>query len=194
MASDHRVAQPGDICLLLTPAARELQRLRSHQIKLQASYGGKIFEHLHITCQRLNLDSEHDTLEFIDQLDKRVKWLKTFPLLADSIIQFHAPFWQTQVLRWRIQETEAWMKFKYDLRDILSAMDSPSHYDRIRRATCTALVLDSDGTMDLSEMLPTFPLHLFMASQIEISRINKSNDFEYLGTVELDNAVSHTYQ
>lgn len=193
MTSDHRVAQPGDICLLLTPAARELQRLRSHQIKLQARYGGKIFEHIHITCQRLSLDREHNTFEFIDQLDKRVKWLKPFPLHADNIIQFYAPFWQTQVLRWRIQETEPWMKFKYNLLDILSEMDSPSHYDRIRRATCTALVLDSDENMDLSEMLPTFPLHLFTASQIEISRIKKPNDFEYLGTVELDNAVSHTY-
>jgi hypothetical protein len=193
MTSDHRVAQPGDILFLLTPAARELQRLRSHQIKLQARYGGKIFEHIHITCQRVSLDGEHTTFEFIEQLDKRVKSLKTFPLFADNIIQFYAPFWQTQMLRWRIQDTDPWMKFKYDLRDILSAMNSPSHYDRIRRATCTALVLDSDVNMDLSEMLPTFPLHLFMASQIEISRINKQNDFEYLGTVELDNAGSHIY-
>ncbi len=187
MKSNHRTAQSGDLFLLLTPTAQELQRVQQYQLNLQDIYGGHRIDHIHITCQRFSLENGLSTKYIVDYLQKEISKFTTFPIFADKVIQFHAPFWQSQMLRWRIQNTNAWVEFQYQLRTLLNEMNCPSHYERIRRATCTALMLDSKVSVEQEDIHTKYPFYLFQACQVMISRV-RPNSFEYIGKIEFGNS------
>ena len=54
-----RPAQLGDICVLLEPTDQdEIRLLRQRQLALQARFGGKPIENVHLTCQRFESQDE----------------------------------------------------------------------------------------------------------------------------------------
>ena len=55
MKQSPRVARPGDVCILLEPDVNEIPRLRWLQRELQTSFGGRMQERVHFTCQRFEL-------------------------------------------------------------------------------------------------------------------------------------------
>ena len=50
-----RVAQAGDICVLLEPAKHEIAVIETRQRALQAAFGGEQHLPVHYTCQRFSL-------------------------------------------------------------------------------------------------------------------------------------------
>jgi len=183
--SIHRVAQPGDIFILLVPSAQELHLLRQWQEELQTRYGGKPVSHIHITSQRFTPLQQDLEKTCIDKLNEDLQNLHSFPVFTDMLTQFYAPYWDTKVLRWRIQETNAYAAFRDILDNILLNINCPSHFDRQRYATCTALNMDHEVDLESNPPGRLFPALLFTARKLLISQLVDKNDFEIIETINL---------
>ncbi|MFH1634829.1 MAG: hypothetical protein ABIG63_12605, partial [Chloroflexota bacterium] len=94
---NQRLAQPGDIFVLLVPVAQELQLLRKKQAELQAQCGGQIVDHVHITCQRFTPPWMQFAATCVATLTKEIRAFAPFPVFSDGLVQFRAPYWQTHV-------------------------------------------------------------------------------------------------
>ena len=183
---NHRLAQTGDIFILLVPVAQDLQLLRQKQAELQAQCSGQIVDHVHITCQRFTLNHEQIAATCIATLAKQIGAFAPFPVFSDGLVQFRAPYWQTHVLRWRIQETEAWKSFRQFLDQSLAKHDCPSHFSRQRHSTCTTLSLDAKVNPENYANKISFPFRLFTAREVVISQLTDDNCFAVLETIELE--------
>jgi hypothetical protein len=181
-----RVAKPGDIFLLLVPTAQELHHLRQQQTMLQARYGGQMVPLLHITCQRFTAQEEALEASCIDIFKKELSDIQPFTIYTDMLIQFFAPYWQKQVLRWRVQETDEYASFRDRLDVTLKKTNCCSQFDRYRFATCTALNLENP--IELEENPPgfSFPAILFTAKELLVSKLEDENQFEILSTITLN--------
>ena len=181
--SDHRIARPGDIFLLLVPPARELHRIKAWQANLQSRFGGRILPDPHITCQRFTPAQGLSTADCLRNLAGELGSIRPFPIYTDRLIQFHAAYWQTQVLRWRIQETDEYAEFRDRLDITLQRIQCPSHFNRLRHATCTAIELDQPT--DLPQKIATagLPAILFTARTLLVSELLESFEFDILQTL-----------
>ena len=181
--SDHRIARPGDIFLLLVPSARELHRLSAWQAKLQSRFGGRIVPDPHITCQRFSPTQGLSQDDCLQNLAGELGSIRSFPIYTDRLIQFHAPYWQTQVLRWRIQETDEYAEFRDHLEITLHRIQCPSHFNRLRHATCTALELEQPAELPGEIATAGLPAILFTASTLLVSELLDSFEFAILQTL-----------
>jgi len=179
-----RAAKAGDICVLLMPDKLDLMNLRSSQEALVKAFDGWIVPEVHITCQRFNPEGVHDIKALLPGLTEKIAKLSSFPIYADGLVQFMAPFWQTHVLRWQIQETPSWMRFIDGLDQSLRVGGLEPHYPHDRPFTCSALDLINPVQLEYAPKM-TYPKLLFNAHRVVFSKILGLNDFETLGTAEL---------
>jgi hypothetical protein len=184
--SKARVAKPGDIFLLLVPTAQELHHLRQQQTMLQARYGGQMVPLLHITCQRFTPQEEAFEASCIDIFKMELQNIQPFTIYTDKLIQFFAPYWQTQVLRWRVQETEVYASFRDKLDMTLTKTNCRSQFDRFRFASCTALNLENPIVLEENTPGFSFPAPLFTAKELLVSKLEDENHFEILSTITLN--------
>lgn len=186
--NDHRTAKPGDICVLLEPSEDESAELRQRQISLQALFGGRPHECVHLTCQRFELQDEYLLPDVIRNLQSALLTVQPFPIIAVSLIQLDHPFWQSRLLRWRIQGTSELQCFGATVEEALVTMGITPHFSHTsgwRPTLVTALEAIPEANLDrhLGGML--FPHHLFVARQVVLSRIKGRGDFQILGTIQL---------
>jgi hypothetical protein len=181
----HLVAQPGDIFLLLVPSNNEKQRLRQRQADLQARYGGEPVAFPHITCQRFTPPEGQFPEACIASLKGELKAQPQFTIFTDKLIQFHAPYWGTQVLRWRVQESEEYAGFRELLDAALSKLKCSSHFKRQRHATCTALDLEDVVDLESNPAEGAFPAPLFIAREMLVSKLVDGNQFQILDNIYL---------
>jgi hypothetical protein len=104
--------------------------------------------------------------------------------MSDALIQFYAPYWRCQVLRWRVQETPGWSHFRNHLESILTQIGCPSHFTRQRYATCTILKLKHK--VDLTSHSAQLPLKLFTAQEVWISTLKTDGEFEIVEKLKLN--------
>jgi len=185
MSSPKRVAQIGDIFVLLVPSAQELQQLRKYQSELQSHYGGEIVDHIHITCQRFALRGDQEIEDCLSPLKKVLKVHIPFPIFTDKLIQFEAPYHQQYVVRWRIKGTKSWKNFRDSLDVALNQNNCPSHFRRRRYASCTALNTNSRVEINPDQLQFQFPNFLFTARHIVISQLRKDHGFETVSKFSL---------
>jgi hypothetical protein len=183
--NQRRVAQPGDLFLLLVPSARELHQLTLWQSELQAKYGGQVESFVHITCQRFTPNKGEIEDTCIGQLVDVLATTKSFMIYTDKLIQFLAPYWGQEVLRWRVQETQEYAAFRDVLTVSLKNIGCPSHFNRKRHTTCTALkqVKKEDFKMDPPEV--QYPSPLFTARNLWFSKLLDGTEFEILEKIKL---------
>jgi hypothetical protein len=183
MPEAPRIAQPGDIFILLIPAGPELDQLRRAQAALQSQYGGKLIDPIHITVERFSPGDGYCTQDCIPPIKKDLRGVQPFPIYTDALIQFFAPYWQSQVLRWRVADAPIWNDFRDLLESTLSEIGCPSHFVRRRHATCTILKLD--GEIDLPSGAQEFSMPLFTARQVLFSMLKEDGLFEIIDHIEL---------
>lgn len=181
-----RIAQPGDIFILLVPSGPELAGLRGKHAELQSQYGGQLVEPIHITVERFSPDEGQCAQDCITPIKENLRQVQPFQLRTDALIQFFAPYWQSQVLRWRVQESPFWNDFRDLLENTLNETGCPSHFIRRRHATCTILKLDEE--IDLPIEWQDFTLPLFTARQVWISELKNDGLFEILEEFTLGDA------
>jgi len=182
-----RVAQVGDIFILLVPSGSDLQKLRKWQVDLQSKFGGQIVDFIHITCQRFSPEDSYYENLCIKNLERAFKYTESFAITTDKIIQFYAPYWCNFVIRWRVEETLQYQKFRNMMESILLKIKCPSHFSRLRHASCTAL--DLETKLDISNFIQLYqlPQFLFTANVAKISKLLSDNQFEILATLNLKN-------
>ena len=181
----QRVAKPGDVFILLVPSAQELHLLHQWQLELQARYGGQIVNHIHITSQRFTPRLGVLERSCIQYLKEVLESIPSFPIITDMVIQFFAYYWDTHVLRWRVQETDAYTKFRDVLDMTLTKIDCPPHFDRLRYTSCTALNLNGEVDQEPHPPTRTLPADLFTARDLLISQLVGSNEFKIIETITL---------
>jgi hypothetical protein len=185
-----RVAFPGDTFILLAPSAQELHLLQQKQTEFQSQYGGKIVDYIHITCERFTPKRTDFPNECSAVLKHHISNLEPFPVFADALIQFHAPYWRNHVLRWRIQESASWENFRTVLAKTLKGIACPSHFDRYRRSTCSILTLEQAVPLMEKQHKLNFPQKLFTAQKVRISQLKENYEFEIIETIQLSGQVS----
>lgn len=179
-----RAAKAGDICVLLMPEKAELINLRRVQETLAQTFDGWIVPEVHITCQRFNPEGIENIKGMLPAIAERIAKLKSFPIYSDGLTQLLAQFWQTHVLRWKVQETPAWNKFVEGLDQALRESGLDLHYPHDKPFTCSALDLINPVQLEYAPQM-TYPRYLFNARKVVFSRILGLNDFETLATAEL---------
>src|SRR5712691_6488361 len=112
MATIAPTAQPGDIGILVEPCLQERRRLYAAQTRLQTRFGGRVCSKVHVTCQRFNVNPPQRLGPIVERLCQELASWQDFPMIADSLISFHADFWQSTVLRWQIQDSGGWCHFR----------------------------------------------------------------------------------
>ncbi len=175
-----RSAQPGDICVLLVPDAAEVISLRARQEKLVKTFGGWVSPEVFITCQRFEPPPARSLDELVLGLRTVIGRLSAFDVQAARLVQFEAPFWQTHVLRWEVQPSEAFLGFIRGLDEALVKSGLAPHYPHDAPFTCSAV--DLLGEVRLEAAPPeAYPHPLFRARRVVFSRVLGLNDFETLG-------------
>jgi len=183
MKPSPRAAQPGDIFLLLIPPSKDKERLSCEQLDFQAQFGGQPVEPIHVTVERFSPDNQQLPQECVANLRENLSEMKSFPIMGDAIIQFFAPYWQSYVLRWRVQKTPEWIKFRDQIKSMLEHIDCPSHFDRRRHATCTILKLGNKVILPTPPPIISMPL--FKVQDLRISTLREDGNFEVLEKLKL---------
>lgn len=183
MPPNPRAAQPGDIFLLLIPSGEDLERLRHEQRAMQVQYGGHPVEPIHITVERFSPQEPQLPRECVTKLRDSLAAVQPFSIEANAIIQFLAPYWQSYVLRWRVQQSSAWVNFREQIKATLKDIDCPSHFVRRRHATCTILKLENKVTLPTPP--PEISLPLFIVKELRISTLRDDGYFEVLEKLKI---------
>jgi len=185
----RRIARPGDIFILLVPMAQELHLLREQQQVLQSRFGGEIIDFVHITCDRFSPEQQNEENACIELMKKKLKTLPSFMIYTDQLVQFFAPYWDEEVLRWQVQETEQYSQLRDILATSLLQTGCGSHFERNKPTTCTALRLEGKINFFPLGSSVSFPAPLFKANKLWVSKLVQENKFEILEKIRLDNKM-----
>jgi hypothetical protein len=189
----HRAARPGDVCVLLEPAEEEIDELQQRQVALQARFGGRPHERVHLTCQRFELPDEGLLLGLIQHLRRALVAVRPFPIVAVSLVQSYHRFWGSRLLRWRIQYPDDLRRFGLIVEDALAAAGITPHFSVAsgwKPTLVTALEAIPEADLDRQPEGISFLHHLFVARQVVLSRIRGRGEFEILETVQLTSVVA----
>jgi len=192
-------AKPGDVCILLEPGYDEVPALRQRQLALRARLGGVPHDPVHLTCQRFELppsgsnpcarlgrpNTNSAEADLVQHLQATLADISPFPIVAAALVQFYSPFWQLDLLRWRVRLDDQLQHALARIDAMLIGLHITLHYPSDRTPLVTALEgnLISLPERALPDMV--FPHPIFVARQVIVSRIIKPRDFEILGRFEL---------
>lgn len=181
---NNRIAKPGDIFLLLVPMAHDLQHLKRKRDHYAELYGGHKVDFMHITMQRFT-PINRGVVECTEAISHTLNQTRSFMVYTDGIIQFSAPYWGKQVLRWRIAETAELSQFRSIIKDTLQQLDCPTLFHRIRKSTCTMLTMKNPVELNLEHSTINPPQRLFHARNVIISQLQTNLGFKTLETISL---------
>jgi len=185
----HRSARPGDVCVLLEPGEEEIAELRQRQVALQARFGGRPHERVHLTGQRFELLDEYLLPGLIRRLRRALVAVRPFPIVAVSLVQSYHRFWGSRLLRWRIRGSDDLRRFGIIVEDTLVAVGVRPHFAVASGWEPTVVTaLEAIAEVDLDGHLghTPFPHHLFVARWAVLSRIRGRGEFEILETIRLN--------
>ena len=189
MSRELCTAEPGDVCVLLIPGQDEVERLRRLQGSLQLILGGMPHEPVHLTCQRFKMAQDIPLPGIVQHLEARLAIIPPVSVVADSVIQIVHPFWQSILLRWRIEATDELRHLATAIEDGLVAAGTTPHFPRDSGGVPT-LVTALEGITPLEDLdhqlnKNLFPLYLFTGRWVALSRILGQREFELLWAMQL---------
>ena len=193
MQTSPRMAVPGDICVLAEPAQSEAIQIRQKQEILQSLFGGQLHERVHLTCQRFELSDDSVLPQVIQCLRTQLATVRPFSLAAISLVKWDARFWQTKLLRWRIEVTEETQHLCIKIEAGLEAMDIVPHFRSFSPTLVTALEDISNVNLERGLKEIPFPQHLFTVHQTVLSRILGQRQFEILETMPLARGIDKIF-
>lgn len=188
MHEEARAARAGDVCVLLEPVGEDVVDLRHLQRKLQERFGGRIHRPVHLTCQRFRLGHRHSVDDVIQSVMKELTGVDPFPVLADSLALMEHQFWQSRLLRWRVQSTLELRSFSSRLERVLSSEAIRPHFPS-ERGWLPRYVTALEGVLEkevgaAEDALP-LPYRLFCARRLVFSVIEEGKSFRIIGETRL---------
>jgi hypothetical protein len=183
-----RIARPGDVCVLVEPSAREIADLRQRQMSLQALFGGRPQERVHLTCQRFELSDERLLPSVMRRLRSELAAVRPFPVVAVSLVQLAHPFWGSRLLRWGIRGSDDLRRLGMIVEGALVALGITPHFSAASGwgpTHVTALEAVPEADLDRYRGDVAFPHQLFVARHVVLSLIKGRGQFEILGAIRL---------
>jgi hypothetical protein len=175
--------------VLLVPGQDEAERLHRLQASLQLIFGGIPHEPVHLTCQRFKMAHDVPLPGIIQHLEARLAVIPPASIVADSVIRVEHPFWQSSLLRWRIEATDEVRHLAAAIEDGLVAAGITPHFPRDSGwgpTLVTALEgITSRADPDHRLSKDLFPLYLFTGRWVVLSRILAQREFELLWAMQL---------
>lgn len=155
---------------------------------LQARFGGRPHETVHLTCQRFSLQVQDHLSRLARRLEEKLITVGPFDVVAVSLVQIEHPFWQSRLLRWRIRGSGPLRHFEELLEGILLAEGVTPHFLSTlgwRPMYVTALEATPEVALEryLEDM--SFPHRLFTGQQVVLSKIREGRAFDILQTIQL---------
>ena len=189
IASEPRTARAGDVCVLLLPSPDEAGRVHRLQTSLQSVFGGTPHRPVHLTCQRFRMGRDHPLPDIIGNLEASLAVVSPVSVVAGSVIQIEHPFWQSSLLRWRIDANDDVLRLSAAIEDGLLAAGTRPHFPR-DSGWAPTLVTALEGItpaagLDRQLSKNLFPLHLFTGRWVVLSRILAQREFELLWAMQL---------
>lgn len=189
MTSEPRTARAGDVCVLLLPSPDEAGQVHRLQTSLQSVFDGTPHRLVHLTCQRFRMVRDDPLPRIIKHLEALLAVIPPVSVVADSVIQIEHPFWQSSLLRWRIEATDEVLRLSAEIEDGLRAAGITPHFPR-DSGWEPALVTALDGITPLADLdhqlnKNLFPLYLFTGRWVVLSRILTQREFELLWAMQL---------
>lgn len=189
MSGEIRTAEPGDVCVLLIPSQDEAERLGRLQASLQLIFGGVPHKLVHLTRQRFEMADDHPLPQVIQHLQVGLSTVSPVSVIADSVVHFESRFWQSSLLRWRIEATNEVLRLSAEIEDGLRAAGVTPHFPR-DSGWEPALVTALEGITPLADLddqlnKHLFPLYLFTGRWVALSRILARREFELLWAIQL---------
>lgn len=186
VTSTHRIAKPGDVFLLLIPSPEELSLLQEEQRKLQSRFGGEIVNFVHVTCERFSPTKEEEEEHCVAYLRQNVTALSPFMLYAEKLVQFFAPYWGQEVLRWQVKENNDYTHLRRFIAASLDTTGCGSHFDLDKPTTCTSLRLEEKIELGSEIALENSPFPLFKADHLWVSKLIGENEFTILAKIRME--------
>ena len=158
--------------------------MRERQEALQARVGGRPQDYVHLTCQRFDLNGGQALEPVIAGLRSALGGCRPLPIRAAGFIASGSPFWQTRLLRWRIEPTDELLAFRALIDQSLQDQGIAPHYPWSSfHVTALEGVDGRDG--DASEREDASPRSLFVARQVVLSRLREGFEFDLLAGIDL---------
>jgi hypothetical protein len=182
-----RPAEPGDYCILLTPAQdANLERLRRHQMDLQMLFGGRLPEPTHLTCNRFEVPGKKNLDLLQKNLLHRLSKIAPFTLKPIAYIPQYSPLRFAHILKWQVEEDHNLRNLHSLIEDALDASGSTSMYPRGWLSTLVT-ALEEVQPIKLDPHTISIPLcdPLFTVGEVLITHIRGKNDFQPVAWIPL---------
>lgn len=178
-------AQPGDICVIVEPALRDLPRLRRLQQGLQFRYGGRLQKRIHFTCQRFTPPKNGSLRRLLAELRSQLSPLAPIPVSAASLEWAEHPFWGFNVLRWDLHMSAELRYFAALLEEALERAGATLHYPRGEGWQPHVTALEQmPAALAAPVAMPAFQ-YLYTAERVVLSQVRPGKRFAILDTIHL---------
>lgn len=183
-----RPARKGDICILVEHEAGELDYIRNLQKTLQDHFKGDFNESVHLTCLRFEVPNDYVQEEILRKLVGILSTFAAFPIESEDLIIGYHPFWQMQLLRWRVIAGPELQRLRWNLEKTVTRFGGVNHYVNSgdwNYGIVTALhnVIETEIAYPIEGV--HFPCHVFHARTARISQILGPGKFKLLETIPL---------
>lgn len=181
-----RIAQPGDLCILLEPCdPGEIAALQQHQMELQRVYGGQVMEPVHLTSQRFTLEHPQQYQALLDELGRLAERWQAFTVSASGLLPFHSEYRRAHIIKWKILPPDEMMNFSSQLEQILTNIGGTSLYPPGWVSTLVTALTGIDPACTSEEPDLLYPQPLFTPGILTVSRIHSPTEFEILEQIPI---------
>jgi hypothetical protein len=191
MGPTWRETRPGDLFVLLVPSEGEVTPAGQMQLELQAFFGGRPVNPVHVTCERFELSDQQRLEEITRRLKQQAKMQSSFPVTAFSVKTIRSDFRGVHILKWLVDLSDPlsqWINFVGDTLDAIGARRFYGSLGGIWTVTALEGIEEMNTKPFLSQA--AFPQYLFTARQIILSRILGPDKYETLGRFDLSDQSS----
>lgn len=178
-----RLAKPGDYFLIFVPAEKELARIDCLLEQFKNEFGGTPVQLPHLTCQRFSCEF-HDEQRILYGLEKTLCG-NPFQVSAESYaIATSTLDRQRCSLSLTIDQNSPWYAFRDQVNQSLESLGISPHYPDFINGHVTLLRMVKMKHLELP-FAELFPIPLFLAQTLSISRMNEDNDFDIVSSFQI---------
>ncbi len=162
-----------------------MEQLQERQMALQDLFGGNPIKYVHLTCQRFAPEDGEQMQAFVQQLGAIAAGMEPFSLRAVSLETLYSRARETNILKWRVEVSEALREFGRAVRGALEACGIASLYMPGSIANLVTALKDVQevNEADLSKY-GELPYRLFDVEKVVLSKILGPNDYEILAKLK----------
>jgi GNAT superfamily N-acetyltransferase len=180
---EWREGQTGDLCLLLLPANDEIEALTARQKALQAYFGGRLVQPVHLTCDRFEPAENNNLPSLLAELRRLFAPIRPLPLTVVGLRAIPTSF-RGHILKWELAGDGRLPSLFNQLAQLLTNHNARLFYPPLNQPGLVTALANIDRT-DTAEWPGRWPTHLFTAAHVLLSRIDQPGQFTILDEFDL---------